>query len=321
VQHARTRLRALVVAALAVAITSTTATAAHAAPSTSDLTKQITAMSDKLENITESYNAMNESLAKTVADEKTLQASLKPAQAALVVAGKQVQALAATAYITGRVGPVNVFLGGPDGLLDKMSYLDQLSRDQQRDIDTYTATTRDYGSRQAALKAAQAKQAAQLKVIGATKKDIVSKLKTLRAKRVAAYGRASEPATAHNLRVPAVSGKAGKAVAYAVAAFNRHPTPTYLFATAGPNHYDCSGLTMASWRAAGVSLSHNARTQYYSLPHPKSPSAGDLVFYRGLEHVAIYIGGGRIIAATTDGEPLKNEPVNVSPIYGYGRPS
>ncbi|MDT5040889.1 MAG: peptidoglycan DL-endopeptidase CwlO, partial [Actinoplanes sp.] len=91
-QHARTRIRALVVAALAVAITSMTATAAHAAPSTSDLTKQITAMSDKLENITESYNAMNESLAKTVADEKTLQASLKPAQAALVVAGKQVDA-------------------------------------------------------------------------------------------------------------------------------------------------------------------------------------------------------------------------------------
>jgi cell wall-associated NlpC family hydrolase len=319
VQYARTRLRALVVAALAVAIAGTTATAAHAAPSTSDLTKQIKAMSDKLENITESYNAMNESLAKTAADERTLQASLKPAQAALVVAGKQVQALAATAYMSGRVGPVNVVLGGPDGLLDKMSYLDQLSRDRQRDIDTYTATTRNYGSRQSALKAAQGKQAAQLKVIAATKKDIESKLKALRAKRVAAYGHASEPATGHNLAVPAVSGKAGKAVAYAIAAFNRGAT--YLFATDGPTHYDCSGLTMASWRAAGVSLSHNARTQYYSLPHPKSPSAGDLVFYRGLQHVGIYIGGGRIIAATTDGEPLKNEPVNVSPIYGYGRPS
>jgi cell wall-associated NlpC family hydrolase len=319
VQHARTRLRALIVTALAVAITATTATAAHAAPSTSDLTKQINAMSDKLENITESYNAMNESLAKTVADEKALQASLKPAQAALVVAGKQVDTMAATAYMTGRVGPVSAFLGGTDGLLDKMSYLDQLSRDRQRDIDTYTATTQNYASRQAALKAAQNKQAAQLKVIGATKNDIESQLKTLKAKRIAAYGRASEPAITHNLAVPAVSGKAGTAVAYAIAAFNRGAT--YVYATDGPGHYDCSGLTMASWRAAGASLPHNAREQYHALPHPSSPSAGDLVFYRNLQHVGIYIGGGRIIAATQTGEPLKNEPVNVSPIYGYGRPS
>src|SRR5829696_8185452 len=63
--HARMRLRALVLAAVAIAITGTYATAAQAAPSTSDLTKQITDMSNKLENVTESYNALNISLQKT----------------------------------------------------------------------------------------------------------------------------------------------------------------------------------------------------------------------------------------------------------------
>jgi cell wall-associated NlpC family hydrolase len=318
-QPARTRLRALVVAVLAVAITGTTATAAHAAPSTSDLTKQINAESDKLENITESYNKMNDSLKKTIADEKTLAASLGPAKAALKTAGAQVNTMAASAYMTGQVGAVNAVLDGPGNLLAKMSYLDQISRDRQRDIDTYTATTQNYTTRQAALKVAQNKQAAQVKVLAATKKDIETKLASLKAKRTAAYGSASEPATRHSLSVPSVSGKAGVAVKYAVAAYNRGAT--YVFATSGPNHYDCSGLTMAAWAAAGVSLPHNARDQYNSLPHPSSPSAGDLVFYRDLEHVAIYIGGGRIIAATRPGEPLKNEPVNVMPVYGYGRPT
>jgi cell wall-associated NlpC family hydrolase len=309
----------VVVAVLAVAITGTTATAAHAAPSTSDLTKQINAESDKLENITESYNKMNDSLKKTIADEKTLAASLGPAKAALKTAGAQVGTMAASAYMTGQAGAVNAILDGPNNLLAKMSYLDQISRDRQRDIDTYTATTQNYSSRQAALKTAQAKQAAQVQVLANTKKDIETKLAALKAKRVAAYGSASEPAVRHSLSVPGVSGKAGVAVNYAVAAFNRGAT--YVFAASGPNHYDCSGLTMASWAAAGVSLPHNARDQYNSLPHPSSPAQGDLVFYRNLEHVGIYIGGGRIIAATRPGEPLKNEPVNVLPIYGYGRPS
>jgi cell wall-associated NlpC family hydrolase len=308
-----------VIAVLAVAISGAGATAAPAAPS-SDLTKQIEALTNKLEDITESYNAMNESLAKTIADEKALAASLPTARAALQTAGSQVAILAASAYKTGRVGPMTAILDGSAGMLDRMNYLDVISRDRQRDIKTYTATTQNYDQRQAALKTVQAKQAAQVKVLAATKSDIEGKLKTLRAKRTAAYGSPNGPSDNQPKEpIPNISGSAGKAVAYAIAAFNRHAT--YKYAHDGPMLYDCSGLTMASWRAAGKSLPHNAREQWGVVTHisRSAMKPGDLVFYRGLGHVGIFIGDGHIIAATSDGEPLKRQSVDVSPPYGFGR--
>jgi cell wall-associated NlpC family hydrolase len=317
-QPARTRLRALVVAALAIAISGTTATAAHAAPSTSDLKKQITAAQNKLEVVTEQYNKMNEQLKQTQTDEKTLEASLKPAQAALVVAGGKVNAMAASAYMTGQVGSMNVILDGPDGLLDKMIYLDQISRDRQRDIDTYTATTQNFTTRQAALKTAQQKQAAQLKVINATKKDIESKIKTLNGQLTQAYGSVTggnDPT--YSGPVPNISGSAGVAVRFA---FNQIGKD-YLYATAGPDTYDCSGLTMAAWAAAGKSLPHNAAEQYSATARVSRSAlkAGDLVFYSGLAHVGIYVGSGMIIDAPHLHAQVNERTINIESIYGYGR--
>jgi peptidoglycan DL-endopeptidase CwlO len=306
-----------VVAALAVAITGTTATAAHAAPSTSDLTKQINAESDKLEDITESYNKMNESLKKTIADEKTLEASLGPARDALKVAGAQVNTIAAAAYMTGPVGGMNAILDGPDNLLTKMSYLDQISRGRQRDIDTYTATTQNYSARQAALKSTQAKQAAQVKVLAATKKDIEGKIKSLLAKRKAAYGKATETGSAYTGKIPSVSGAAGTAVRYA---FNHIGDP-YVYAADGPNSFDCSGIVKASWAAAGKSLPHNAAEQYSATARISRAqlAPGDLVFYRNLGHVALYVGGGQIIDAPHTGTYVNKRSIDIMTPYGYGR--
>ena len=168
--HARTRLRALAVAVLAVAISGTTATAAHAAPSTSDITKKIEKASDDLEDVVESFNEMRINLAKTKAAEKELAASLGPAKEALKVASAQVGTMAASAYKTGQVGPINVVLQGADSMMERMAILEQMSRARQREIDTYTATTQNYNDRQAALKVTQDKQAAEVKELEARKK-------------------------------------------------------------------------------------------------------------------------------------------------------
>ena len=314
---ARTRLRALVVAALAVAITGTTATAAHAAPSTSELTKKINAAQDKLEDVTESYNKMNISLKKTLADEKALAASLGPAKDKLDVASRQVGTIAATAYMTGQVGTMNVILEGPDSLLDRMSLMDQMSRSRQRDITTYTSATQDYSTRQAALKATQDKQAATVKELAAGKKKIESDIKKLLAMRKAAYGKAQETGSSYNGKIPSVSGAAGAAVSYA---FNHIGRP-YLYAASGPSSFDCSGLTMAAWASAGKSLPHNAAAQYSATSRiSRSQLApGDLVFYRGLAHVGLYVGGGMIIDAPHTGSFVNKRSINIMTPYGYGR--
>jgi peptidoglycan DL-endopeptidase CwlO len=320
--HARTRLpgtglKALLVAALAVAISGTSATVAHAEPSTSDITKKIDKASDQLEDVVESYNAMRLNLAKTKDAEKKLAASLGPAKKALDVATAQVAQIAATAYKQGQVGTMNVVLNGPGTIIERMSVLDQMSRSRQREIDAYLATTRDYADRQAALKATQAKQTAEINELGKRKKKIEADLKKLYALRTAAYGSPTEPGTKYTGSIPSVSGAAGKAVTYAYNAIG----VMYSYGADGPNGYDCSGLTSAAWRSAGKSLPHNAAAQISATARISRGDLkpGDLVFYRSGGHVGLYVGGGQIIDASRAGQPVKKRDMDVMPPTGYGR--
>jgi cell wall-associated NlpC family hydrolase len=86
----------------------------------------------------------------------------------------------------------------------------------------------------------------------------------------------------------------------------------YQWGAAGPNSYDCSGLTMWAWAHAGVSLPHSSRAQYASLPHVSMSALapGDLVF-RGspIHHVGIYKGGGVVIHAPHTGQTVREDSV------------
>ncbi|MCU7722940.1 NlpC/P60 family protein [Actinoplanes sp. KI2] len=306
---------------MSIAITGTMATAAPAAPSASDLKKQIDTASNQLEDITESYNKLNIDLKKTAADEKALEASIGPTKAKLLVAQGQVNTIASNAYMQGRIGPMSALLGSdPGGLVERLSYLDAISRANQRDIDDYTNTTATFDERKAELKTAEAKQAAQLKAMDARKKTIEANIKKLRAMRVQLYGSATETGQAGAAGpAPAISGKAGIAVDFAYEQANK---PAYYgYGDSGPDKYDCSGLTMAAWAKAGKSLPHNAAAQYSATARISRSQlqAGDLVFYRSLGHVGLYVGGGMIIDASREGEPIKKRSIDIMTPYGYGR--
>jgi cell wall-associated NlpC family hydrolase len=121
-----------------------------------------------------------------------------------------------------------------------------------------------------------------------------------------------------NPNVP-VSGGAGAAIAYARAQLGK----PYCYAGAGPSCFDCSGLTMRAWGAAGVSMPHYSGAQYAMFPHvPLSAmQPGDLVFWGpgGSDHVGLYIGGGQMIAAPHTGDVVKIQAVYGSPV-GAARP-
>src|SRR3954449_5217588 len=82
----------------------------------------------------------------------------------------------------------------------------------------------------------------------------------------------------------------------------------YVWGGAGPNSFDCSGLVQYAYKAAGVSVPHSSRMQS-TLGTPVSRAnlqPGDLVFfYSPVSHVAIYIGNGQIVHASTAGQPVK----------------
>jgi cell wall-associated NlpC family hydrolase len=102
----------------------------------------------------------------------------------------------------------------------------------------------------------------------------------------------------------APSAKAEIAVQFALAQVGK----PYVFAADGPGSYDCSGLTMASWRAAGVNLPHMSSAQYNRGQHVTLSQLlpGDLVFYyQPIGHVSIYIGNGLLVSAPQPGENVK----------------
>lgn len=315
------RLRTLVVAGLAIAITGTVAPAAHAAPTASELTKKIDKASDELEDIVESYNDMKLNLKKTEAAEKKLAAEVGPAKEKLDAASAEMKVVAGSAYKVGQVGTMNVILesGDSDSLMERLSLLEQLSRNRQKDIDTYTEATKGYTERQAALETTRTKQTAQVKELETRKKKIESEIDDLYEMREAAYGSATETGSAYTGEIPSVSGSAGAAVTFA---FNQIGK-MYEYGADGPETYDCSGLTSKAWAAAGKSLAHSAATQYSQTTRISRSQlkAGDLVFYRNNGHVALYVGDGMIIDASRTGEPVKHRSIDIMTPNGYGRVS
>lgn len=106
------------------------------------------------------------------------------------------------------------------------------------------------------------------------------------------------------------STQAGRAVAFAYAQLGK----PYVWGATGPGAYDCSGLVQAAWSAAGVSIPRTTYAQWSSLPHVSTSALepGDLLFFDGIGHVAIYVGGGYMIDAPHTGLSVEKVSINTS---------
>ncbi|WP_131748900.1 C40 family peptidase [Frankia sp. Cppng1_Ct_nod] len=120
---------------------------------------------------------------------------------------------------------------------------------------------------------------------------------------------------------PAVSGGGGAAVAVAEA--RAQLGKPYVWAAAGPDTFDCSGLTQWVWAKAGVALSHFTGAQWNEGRRISRDELipGDLVFFGAdLHHVGIYIGDGEMIDAPRTGTVIRIEPVWWTTYVGAVRP-
>jgi peptidoglycan DL-endopeptidase CwlO len=90
----------------------------------------------------------------------------------------------------------------------------------------------------------------------------------------------------------------------------------YSYGATGPCSvgFDCSGLVMKAWAAAGISIPRDTYEQWAALPHiaESGLQPGDLLFYNGIGHVAMYVGGGMIIDAPSQGQPVRELSMNTS---------
>ena len=135
--------------------------------------------------------------------------------------------------------------------------------------------------------------------------------------------------TAYGLGTGTSRGSAASGAA-AVAWASAQVGKMYVYGAAGPDTFDCSGLTMMAWRNAGVNINRTSRDQYKGVLKISYDDLrpGDLVFWstdpndpNDVYHVAMWIGGGQIVEASRPGVPLRFTAMRWGSTMPYaGRP-
>ena len=212
-----------------------------------------------------------------------------------------------------------LFSSDPALYLSAAGSLESVTRKKTADLKKFSvetqrlnATTFTVSDKLALVKAAEAKFTRQLAIANDKLKeaeDLLAKLTAAERERLAKLNEDQENADQQSSLADAgkyasVGGRGGVAIKYALVQIG----DKYVFGADGLTYWDCSGLTMRAFQAAGVSLPHSSRAQYNygkSIAR-KDLQPGDLVFFgKPISHVAIYLGGNRMIHAPHTGARVK----------------
>ncbi|WP_406421546.1 C40 family peptidase [Streptomyces sp. NBC_00873] len=310
---------------------------AHAEPQPTPT--RIKAAVDRLyhdaEVATEQYNGAKE---KATAAAKSLNALRDEAARRterLNASRNALGSLAAAEYRTGGLDPsVQLALSSdPDQYLQRASYVDRAADRQaaevsnvQRQVTEIAQLRAEAKDELAALTARRADLKKHRTTVRARLADAQKLLDTLSPAERAEFERSDTARAAARAdrsaprlgTAQAPNARAAEAVAFAYGALGK----PYVWGATGPSSFDCSGLTQAAWRSAGVSLPRTTYTQInVGRNIPRSELApGDLVFfYSGISHVGLYIGDGQMIHAPHPGAPVRIAPIDGMPFAGATR--
>ncbi|MGH3655825.1 MAG: NlpC/P60 family protein [Micromonosporaceae bacterium] len=284
--------------------------------------RKIEKLASDLGRVVEKYNRTRDELDETKAKAARLAKKIAPLQAKADRIYAKVGEISAAVYKGGRVSIANAILtsGSPKTLIDQLSTLDRLAAEQKKGLDALERVTSKLDRKKDGIDAVLDDQRKIERDLVARKKKIKDDIDKLQEMRRRAYGdRAARDGRRPGYIPPYIPGDAGKVVRYAQAQLG----DPYVFGADGPDAFDCSGLTLASWRVVGVSLPHSAKKQYYNTRRVSREdlSPGDIVFYYSdIHHNAVYIGEGWIIHAPEPGRNVEQVRYDKWPIYGYGRP-
>ncbi|MFC0005102.1 C40 family peptidase [Micromonospora siamensis] len=298
------------------------ATVAHAEPSVTEIEQQIDRDWNRLEPIIEQHNATRADLAVKRRQADALARRIEPLQLQVDLAMNQVSGLAAEAYKGDNLSAVNALLASrtPSEVVDGLELLDRFADRQQRQVRTVAQLRDELAAQKQPLDRMVAQLTRTEAQLAAKKRQINAEIDRLQKLRLTTYGNGGggplRPAPC-----PATwpGGDAGAVVKFACAQIGK----PYVWGAEGPNAFDCSGLVLAAWAKAGVSLPHNARQQRQVTARVSRADLrpGDLVFYYpDLHHVGMYVGNGWVVHASQAGVPIKMKRVDDGPVNSYGRP-
>ena len=137
-------------------------------------------------------------------------------------------------------------------------------------------------------------------------------------------GPSAPPASLHvaAAQPPAVAAPPLPAAARAVETALTELGKPYRYGALGPSTFDCSGLTKFAYGTVGISLPHSAAAQYQAgrRVNRNQLQPGDLIFWRGLDHVGLYIGNGKMVHAPRTGEVVTIISIDLGGYLGAVRP-
>jgi cell wall-associated NlpC family hydrolase len=183
------------------------------------------------------------------------------------------------------------------------------------------------GTAKAAFTDAKQKAKAAASVVAqqrSRQRSLQAELTALEAPKPSASGGSSgSGSSVHLANLPANASVAARVIAFARSQIG----DPYVFAAAGPSAWDCSGLTMAAYGAAGIGIGGHSATAQYDLAASEGKlvsysnrQPGDLLFYTDgggdMYHVTVYSGNGNMIEAPYEGQNVREVPVRGYQLVG-----
>ncbi len=244
----------------------------------------------------------------------------------------EVDRIATVAYEQGAVeSPLTLLTSStPQEVLNQSSILGELSSVDSAQIAQYLAASRQLlaAQEQAArtkagilqIKRTLSKRLNHLKTLQAQEESLLASLTPVQRTKVAPGGGSGSGGSGGGRYTGPTSSQADKAVQFA---YDQIGCPYYYGGT-GPCRnpgFDCSGLMMMAWNAAGVSIPRVSYDQMANLPpvslHTSSGAfttqylqPGDILGFAGNSHVGMYVGGGYLIDAPVPGEYVEKVPLS-----------
>ena len=299
-------------------------------PTLAQAQQQVHDLDIKAGAATEAYNQARIALDAAKNRAAGAQADVDRQKVRVAQVQRSLAVLAASAYRNGGTDALVALVNtnDPKAFIDQATSLDQIARGQAASLLTMRTERKRLASAEQTLKdqlsaaAAIERQTSSAKsTIEATLAEQSRILSSLRAEdraRLAALQAVENARATRDRALPvnidysgSASGRAGAALQEAY----RQIGKPYVYGGAGPNSFDCSGLTAWAFGHAGIALPHSAADQYnygFHVP-PSALQPGDLVFFSEggyIGHVGIYVGSGNMIDA-----PHSGSYVGVRPLY------
>ena len=265
---------------------------AWAQDSPEDINAEIEEMDGDLAAAVEEYNQ----IASEVDDNRELiaetEANLETAEADLDVLRDQLADFIGETYVDQGIGDAALLLesGTPDAFVERMDRLNSANLYNFDLMDDLRTATEEYATQRDLLHDLQADLETEQAELQKAADDLTARMDDLEEEWKTAAG---EEVLEYDL--PRMTDDQWAVVDFALDQIGE----PYVWGSAGPDSWDCSGLMLGAYSQIGINLPHNAAAQWDMVAHISEDELqpGDFVFYNGLAHVGMYIGNGLVVHA------------------------